>query len=200
MKTVKDYQTSELITPRVAELNRSPGTHLTDITGMLYQMIHEGSTARRAKMVHSRRKETPISDAKTLTKFEVGFLWEDVMSLALKSRLPARPGEIELDGVILSPDGVDLECDPIRVVEYKATWYSSNKRVEDIVRWMYQIKSYCYALEIPRCRFDILHICGNYFPPEPMHRIVEIDFSWRELMENWNMVKKFGIEQQIIEE
>ncbi len=52
-----------------------------------------------------KTQETDI-DERTLFQFEKGYLWEVALSRAFAEKAAVRPGEIELDGIIMSPDGV----------------------------------------------------------------------------------------------
>lgn len=123
---------------------------------------------------------------------EVGFLWEDVLSFAYAERYATRIGEIEKDGVICSPDGVNAYA-PYAITamineEYKATWKSLRNPPEDNWYWMCQFKSYAYALNVGETLLRVLYINGDYKGSGPVYRVFRIQFTDRELRENWQMI------------
>jgi len=135
-----------------------------------------------------------LSDA-TRMQFEKGWLWEVVLSMGYGEKAAYRPGEIELDGIVGSPDGIRYD-DPAELIpiveEYKCTSYSPNKPITEHWRWMAQVKAYCEMVGATKCIFRVLHI--REFVPVP--KIWELVFSQRELDENWealvNQAKTMG--------
>lgn len=119
---------------------------------------------------------------------EVGFVWEELLSMAWGSALGARPGEVELDGVVMSPDGLDRAHGILE--EYKATWRSTNtvKTPCDEWKWMTQVKAYCKALGVTTVRFRILYLMGDYRGSGPVYKEFFIEFTSQELDDNWNML------------
>ncbi len=121
-----------------------------------------------------------ISD-ETRMQFEKGWLWEVALSRAFGEKSAHRPGEIELDGIVGSPDGVNVddkgEC---FVEEYKCTAYSPDKPITDHWRWMAQVKAYCKMVGATKCVFRVLHLRFV-----PVYKVWELVFSQRELDENW---------------
>lgn len=123
---------------------------------------------------------------------EMGFLWEDVLSLMLGKRYAMRIGEIEKDGIVCSPDGVS-PIDPYGYEslvneEYKATWKSINKPPEDNWYWMTQFKSYDYVLGVNVTILRVLYINGDYKGSGPLPAKFRLQYSERELVENWQMI------------
>jgi len=121
-----------------------------------------------------------LSDA-TRMQFEKGWLWEATLSMAFGEKAAYRPGEIELDGIVGSPDGMSIddrgEC---FVEEYKCTAYSSDKPITEHWRWMAQVKAYCKMVGATKCVFRVLHLSFV-----PVYKVWELVFSQRELDENW---------------
>jgi len=117
---------------------------------------------------------------------EVGFIWEEILSSALKSRLPNRIGEIEVGGIYMSPDGLDVEewC----LWEYKAAWASSRRLPTENWKWMAQAKGYCYGLQVEVVRMAILYLNGDWKGGGPEYRGYKITFSPTEIAENWTML------------
>ena len=129
-------------------------------------------------------------DEGTLFQFEKGFLWEAALSRAFAEKAAERPDEIELDGIIMSPDGAayDDEGLPWIVEEYKCTALSSDKSPADNWKWMMQAKGYCRALGASKCIFRILHHMDIMWHPGTCYRVWELTFTQGELDENWESV------------
>lgn len=104
-----------------------------------------------------------------------------------------RPGEIDIDGIIGSPDAID--CDDGAVVEIKATWKSSKRPIESLREYFWQIQAYCYMLQVQRAKLYVFYVCGDWSPPKPIWppKAWQLDFSWSELEGNWCMLKREGV-------
>lgn len=156
-------------------------------------MLHLSDVAHYIdhKMGLSKRNKS-TNQWNMMAAAEVGFLWEDVLSLVLANRYAARIGEVELDGIVGSPDGVS-DNDPLKVwpivdEEYKATWRSINKDPESIWYWMCQFKSYCKMLGVRVTVLRVLYINGDYKGSGPLAKQFRLEFSEMELDENWAMI------------
>jgi len=123
--------------------------------------------------------EREIDDA-TRMQFEKGWLWEVALSRAFGEKAAKRPGELELDGIVGSPDGV---TDDGVIEEYKCTAKSSNTSPTDMWRWMMQVKGYCKMAGTTKCVFRILHLSFV-----PVYKVWELTFTQRELDENWEAI------------
>ena len=165
-------------------VERSPGLHLSDVIREIGQEL--GMVPKDGE---NSGWDLPLAG-------EVGFLWEDVLGSVLGYRAGTRPGEVVVDGIAGSPDGIEWESTgkPI-LAEYKATWKSvRNGDPSDNWKWMVQVKGYCYMiskaynLHCNRVRFRVLHINGDYKPPSPKYREWLLTFTKRELQENWDMI------------
>lgn len=153
--------------PWTQPINRSERIHLTSIIHAMETTIAE--------------TEGRVTDA-TRMQFEKGWLWEVALSRAFGEKAAIRPGEVECEGIVGSPDGVVYEGGvPVCVEEYKCTALSSAKRPSDVWRWMAQVMGYCYMLGVVWARFRVLHLS---FVPE--YRVWDITFTQRELDENWS--------------
>lgn len=123
---------------------------------------------------------------------EVGFIWEDVLEHQFAQRMGNRPDEVVVDPIIASPDGIGLDPeDDSRLVleEYKCTWTSTNKDISGRWAWLVQTKTYCHMLGLDTVVFYCLHLCGNYRDKrEPTFLVYRIQYSERELAENWAMI------------
>jgi len=131
----------------------------------------------------------------------VGFLWENILaSTLLKSLinkgLVIRPGELYVDGIYMTPDGWEPAS---RVLcEYKVTWKSCSKPIEDNWRYCTQIKSYCRGMATNRARLYVLYLMGNWRDiRQAWPLFYDLEFSQRELDDNWSMIvshaKKVGL-------
>lgn len=131
--------------------------------------------------------KTTTADLNNPLWAEVGFLWEDVLTKSLANHCSDRPGEIELDGIIGSPDGYDP--DTCILDEYKCTWKSTkNAHPENVWKWMTQVKGYCKMLNVTTVRFHILYIMGDYRGSGPLYKSYIFSFTQREINENWAML------------
>lgn len=146
--------------------------HLSDIYTDLEQMLFPKSTN---------------ADITNPLWAEVGFLWERVLSSALADHCSKRPGEVELDGIVGSPDGHDPDTGVVD--EYKCTWKSiRNAHPENVWKWMTQVKGYCKMLGADTVRFHVLYINGDYRGSGPLYRSYLFSFTQLELNENWAML------------
>lgn len=112
-----------------------------------------------------------------------------------------QPGEVTLDGVVGSPDGLTMDGGVIRPElagedvdeEWKVTWCSRNTYGQDITQhklWMWQFAGYCKMIG---CRFTRAHIiwaCGDYKkgPPSPAYHTYLIEFTQQELDSFWTNI------------
>ena len=138
-------------------------------------------------------------------RMEMGFIWERTLEAEFKKRamqpdpngpVIVRPGELVVEGIPMSPDGVCM--DPLRLMEYKLTWMSSNRDPQDNWRWQTQIKCYLYGVGkafdqfVTRCDMHVLYVNGDYRHSGPEYWCFEMDFSPQEICETWKMVVKHG--------
>ena len=122
---------------------------------------------------------------------EVGLLWERVLSKVMGEKYANSPGELEKDGIILTPDGIGpdpMGKVPIIVEEYKATWKSNRTHPTEVLNYMMQVKGYCYVVETNVCIMRVLYIMGDYRGSGPMYRESRITFTKKELWDNWQIL------------
>lgn len=125
-------------------------------------------------------------DEEAMMQFEKGYLWEVALSRAFGEKAAIRIGEVERDGIIGSPDGINYDDDgEMFVEEYKATTFSSNRTPDSIWTWMMQVKGYCAMLGTVKAVMRVLYLCGNYHPLVPQYVAVEYTFTQTEIDENW---------------
>lgn len=152
---------------------RSKDLHLTEIISDIERILYPKE--------HERYK-----NFKNPWFATIGFIWEQVLSLAFSHILGFRPYAIHKDGIACSPDGIDKELG--LVDEYKCTWRSSRTKPWDVWKWMIQIKAYCYVSGYNLARFHVLYVMGDYKFSGPQCLPFLIEFSWEELENNWNML------------
>ncbi len=100
---------------------RTPGLHLTDIISDILLTL---SVAKK------------YDDADPCLQYEKGYLWEVVLSYAFAEKVIYQIGEVELDGIICSPDGVSYgNSDNLIVEENKCTAKSSKRSPDENIDW-----------------------------------------------------------------
>lgn len=159
-------------------LRRSSGVHLSGVTK--YVLAKAGLLN-----VEDKTDEMPL-------RMCVGMAWEDWV-VGLWPKMKWQPGEVTLDGVTGSPDGLTryqkLDKGP-RVTlleEFKATWKSSHTR-QDITQekvWMWQLMGYCKMLKLNHARLHVFWINGDYRPPSPKYMTYLLKFTNEELDKFW---------------
>ena len=159
---------------------RSEGLHLSDILEDI-----EVNTLRA-----NRGGDIDLNAFRTM-----GFIWERVLTGQLIQAAEdcgslVRPGELEKDGIYMTPDGL---CPNEWVLEeWKCTWKSMRREIEDFWRYWAQIKSYCLALDCSHARLRVFFVNGDYKGSGPRFRVWEAEFTSRELQENWDMNLNHG--------
>jgi hypothetical protein len=164
-------------------LTRSPGLHLSTI----YRDIEKTIKPRDEWCT---QEELAFFGAG-------GFLWERVFSKCHAEAVSdgdgnrdiVRPGEFELDGIIGSPDLIRVS--DWTLLETKATWRSVNK-FDALERWFWpwivQCKGYAKMIGTDTCEIHVFFFCGDWRPPVPCARSIRLEFTAREIEENWNMI------------
>lgn len=163
--------------------SRTPGLHISDIIWYMRQ-------------ADAKNRRSPIFGEDSMRRFqEMGFLWEHIIGAALRRMLgKTRHQNVILqrestrDGIIATPDGVNLFGGHIE--EYKGTFTSADKGIDHqkFVWWHIQAMWYCWVYEYTRAVFYVWHVKGNYreFWPITMKYVVE--YSPAELRMNRRMV------------
>jgi hypothetical protein len=169
--------------------SRSSGLHLGQVVNR-YRELVEGN----------KRRSDPDEDSTKHLHFEKGFLWEDVFSSLWGNRMAGMVDsdrwvqqEFVQDGIYMTPDVV-YPMDGF-LDEYKATTRASYKfdaLEEHFAPWLIQIKGYLRAAGMKRARLIVLFLCGDYRPPFPQVRAKELEFTNRELEENWDLVLRIA--------
>lgn len=132
-----------------------------------------------------------------------GWLWERVYDRAhqdaINRGLLIRPGEFERDGIVGSPDGLDLENS--RLVELKCRWASSRK-FDSLEKNFYyellQIKSYLAMTGFTEAELTIFFVCGDWQPPIPCVRSALLEFTKYEIETSWGSVVKHAKNRRML--
>ena len=150
---------------------RTPGIHVSDIIGDL------------VRTVPSLAKTLDMEDETKHGMWLLGLAWEDIVRTAIGWE----GFEVTCEGIVCNPDIVvpPLLC----IDECKLTWKSTRRYILDDWRWMTQVKSYCYALNLNIARFWVYHVNGSYAPPQPKILRHEIHFTDDEINANWHMMR-----------
>lgn len=163
---------------------RSPGLHMSTIYNDLYQDLEPKRFTR--------------GTAPDPLRLEAGLAFEDMLEEGLKRRLAGeRPGEFTTaEGIIYSPDLIIFNGET-RLGEIKLTWMSSKEVPREAAngfppkfdKYFTQMKAYCFHLELAHARLLAFFVNGNYHPPKPELLAWDIEFTKRELEENWTMLR-----------
>lgn len=181
---------------RAQKQERTPGLHLSDIL----------------KRVMIERDPERFGNPLELMRLEIGFTWEQIIETALANRLPmlTRIGEIEEDGILMTPDAYEPGEGVLE--EWKATWKTcsdkqNEKIFEDAWYWFMQAKAYARRVGTRRIRVRVFYVNGDYGkgqykdgkrpPLLPQVWRYEVECTQRELDDNWRAIlsykKKFGL-------
>jgi hypothetical protein len=169
--------------------------HVTDVIRRIQNAIGKG---------HNGKGQ--FGDSKEVV-MEAGFIWEEVFTLVFADRMAdSRPGELERDGIVGSPDGVGPDPGgknprPLVLEEYKCTWRSSARCPTEDWYWMTQCKAYCAMLELDTVVMRVLYLMGDYRGSGPQYRVFRITYGQKEIDDNWKMIigyaDKMGLRHQM---
>lgn len=157
-------------------LTRSSGLHLTTIIRDIERIV-------QPKDEWCTQEELELFGA-------VGFMWERVFSMAHRESVESgdliRPGEFELDGIVGSPD---LIYTPDWVLMETKACFRSARKFDELEKhfwaWLVQVKSYALMIGTNTAEIHAFFVAGNWRPPVPCVKSVRLEFTDRELQENW---------------
>ncbi len=172
--------------PTAADTGRTTGrgtVHLTDVIHAL-----EGLMGKK-----------PLPPDPTGTwehAADIGFWFEDAIRQGVRGAYTATattdimvPGEVALDGVVGTPDGVEWTADGPVIWEFKATWRSiRTSPIDSRWDWRTQVMGYCHMVGAVEARLVACYLCGDYHPPAPVITGMSMVFDEKELEDNWRMV------------
>ncbi len=179
--------------------NRTKGVHLSSI--IRYIMGRENPAYRK--------EETTLDEiGKRNSRFAMGMAWEHLLSWAISQVFPNESrviiGELEQDGIIMTPDNVGLnealyQVDNLIVEEWKCTWKSSKHVTtdeafaENFKHWIWQLASYCRALGTNDGLIRVFFVMDSYkFDSVCKPYCWRIKFSDDDLDSIWEMILANG--------
>lgn len=184
---------SEIDVEAVARANspsgpRTAGTHVSSLIRHLENTVMKPGQRKPYEEL-SREERRRMGNYTSM-----GWAFEDIVRRSLRNALAGmygdvymNPGEIEQDGIIGTPDDLNLEF--MAVEELKATWRSSRRNLEtDFWSWMVQMKAYCFMLRLREARLRTFFVNGNYRESGPQFKQWHIEFTDKELEDNWKML------------
>lgn len=168
----------------MSDPNRGKGLHASDIYNDYFQELEPARY----------RKDGKPPDL----LMALGLAWEQYLEKVLVANgvLCARPGECEsAEGIKFSPDLLIVnDVDWERIGEIKLTMLSSKvgPTSPKFAKYLTQGMIYAYWTDIPRVRYFVLHIKGNYAKKGdgamPMMNVWDVDFTARELRDNYRLL------------
>jgi len=173
-------------------LTRSEGLHLTTIIRAIEETV--------------RPRDEWCTENELAFFGAAGFMWERVFSMAMRDATAnedlVRPGEVTLDGIIGSPDLIDIPR--LIGIDTKLTWKSAKRldvsskpaMLESIDRnfWANKIQamSYAHMMGFDTWELHYFFVSGNWRPPIPCTKAVRLQFTSEELKRNWLMLVQFA--------
>lgn len=124
-----------------------------------------------------------------LCRMALGMAWEDWV-LPDVPGLVHQPGEMVVDGIALTPDGIAWNKQGVVVHEVKVTWKSMNRGIEREWLWWTQLKAYCHAAGTVYGVMHVFWVMGDYRGSGPRYMVYEAEFDKGELEGTWEVIKK----------
>lgn len=171
---------------------RTPGLHMSQIYGDLYQDLEPG-----------RFKRDTAPDP---LRLEAGLAFESFLEEAFKHRVMhgERPPELThyepgVDTPILYNPDLLIFDEHIRVVEIKLSWMSSRELPREVAnhlpqkfsKYLCQLQAYCHCLETNLGRLIFFGVNGDYNRDgafTPLLLAFDFEFTRRELDDNWTLL------------
>lgn len=209
-ETVTDFQLPD------TSAGRSAGVHLSSIirciateTGIL-----KPEWCEELSLVDIRdMSKLPIQ---AQLRIHAGFAWESHYIPLLKDVVD-HPGEMHVDGIYMTPDGESLDviitqkppykpAHRMKIHEVKATYKSvntvkgMNPKSRSNWMWLTQTKAYCKGANTTLADLHVMFWCGDYkWPITPQLRIYHLEFTEKEIEDNWTLLTEYRDQRLIIE-
>lgn len=177
---------------------RSTGTHLSGVLRYVAKVLGtiKGPEDDLEEVMEVSNGPGPHKG--TSVRFALGFAWEQWMA----ERIPGliwQPGEMNLDGVYGTPDGLD--CDLV-LHEFKTTYKSCKNPLGTQQLWMWQACGYLKMLQakyrgmgfpsvaegLKTTVFHPVYLRGDYQGIDPVYRPESVTFEQGEIDSVWDMV------------
>ena len=168
---------------------RSPGLHASDLYGKLFQQLDP--------------KRYPKNEPMDWNRIALGLAWEQYLEKRMQvlGLDMARPGEFQSPhGFYYTPD-LFSTSGKFRLGEIKVTWMScrgwpktqTNNLPPQFDKYLSQMMLYCHERETPYATLYPYFVRGNYKGRnDPQFLPVDIEFSARELRDNFSRLMNFG--------
>jgi hypothetical protein len=187
---------TQITLDRVDLLNRVPVTHPRVVKGKIQpperaKGIHLSGilsyVAITSKMVDWAKQ---AEEEQLKLRMALGFAWEE-FCISLYPGAVWQPGQITANNVAMNCDGQSLLNDELIDEEFKLTWIKRRTGAE-VMRerwyWMCQAKGYGAGYGVLKTRLHICYVNGDYKPMEPIYMRYLIEFSQKEIDDNWKMI------------
>ena len=170
---------------RIDSEGRSPGVHLSDVLSLMDPNILPNASNRIPKLVEDHAGAEGASP--DLCKIALGLAWEEWYGRQLERSIPTfryHPGEIEQDGIICTPDGIEMDggipAARVRVLhEIKAT-FGPDLSIKP--RWLQQVMAYCHVIGCASARIHV------YWVIMPQVTVTALEFEAAELSGLWDEI------------
>jgi len=193
---------------------RTKGIHLSGVikvmrekSGMNPKPSKPEEDLRVNELSYLYQNTDPLDVRKSgvLMRAVMGLAWEDWLAEQLD--VDFHPGELSLDGIVMTPDGIgfDTETGGYLLHEIKLTFKSSKTPVTAKVDWMWQAASYLKGMSAKynepclRCVFHPLYTRGDYSGIDPLYAPQMVEFEQEEVDLIWSEVLRYR-DQAIPEE
>jgi hypothetical protein len=173
------------------------GIHtLTDNGPARSSGVHISGIIRQIAVKHGILESVDQSadNIPTRMRWNVGFAWEYYCASHIPN-LIHQPGQVTLDGIAMSPDGITPTDTALDLHEFKATWTSSAKPIQERYMWLWQCMGYLaglsahYNCQCTRAFIHPLYLNGDYRANRhPIYEPVLLEFEWAEIMKNWELM------------
>lgn len=162
---------------------RTSGVHLSNI--IEYIAILTG------RLTKDEKEEVEGFSLESRLMMALGLAWENYLAHHLP-HVDYHMGEIEYEGIIMSPDGLDCATDTL--YEFKTTRKSSFKVLDGYDKqwmWIAQNQGYLKPLGWRKVRQMIYFVNGDYRPMLPEFITLEIEYSKSEIDGNWKLMQQY---------
>jgi hypothetical protein len=172
---------------------RTPGVHLS------------GVLVKVAESIGVLKPGEPIEEDLPL-RVVAGHMWEE-FAVSLYPGIVWQPGETCVDGVWMTPDGLEADCylyqmiggaytNPNPIIradalhEFKCTWKKVRSGPDLLAEWywMAQGKGYCKGYGVRHVKWHVFYVNGDYHNSGPIYKTYTVEFSEKEIEQSWRMV------------
>lgn len=155
-------------------------------------------------------------DSYSQARICMGLAWEEWYIGTQIPDVVDHPGEMQVDGVYMTPDGESLDVlwvsdKPqwgLRLHECKLSYKSMNTvgwipgtfdsdkdphcPLASEFMWNAQTKGYCYGAGTRFVDLHVLFVCGDYsWPQRPVPCRYEVEYTDEEILNNWEMLRNY---------